>query len=63
MDDTRTEPMPAGTLKRYQVTIPEELVNDAAVPMRGRLVRSFSDYVTRLIQEDLARTKREEASL
>ncbi len=57
MDDTRTEIEPTGLLKRYSVTIPEEVVIEAISPMRERHVRSFSDYVTRLIQEDLIRTK------
>lgn len=57
MHDTRPEIRTVDSLKRYSVTLPPELVDDAEEVMRARYVRSFSDYLTRLMQEDLQRSK------
>lgn len=44
-------------LSRTSITIPEDVLEMARAPMRRRYVRNFSDYVTRLIVEDVERGK------
>jgi hypothetical protein len=53
MNDTTPEAAPSLGLKRTQLMLPEDLLDQAKGPMRERYARNLSDYVTRLIQEDV----------